>query len=75
MSSVSKDQRYYKKHRDKLLAKLKTKIKCECGQLTTISNIYNHKKSKRHTELLKNNKKYQYCNDCNNYVKNVAISP
>ena len=69
----SKDQRYYLKHKEKILSKLNTYIKCECGQWTTKSNIYNHIKSKRHTELLKKNKKYNYCECCKTFVKNISF--
>jgi hypothetical protein len=64
----TKDQRYYLKHRNKLLEKMNSYVQCECGQWTTKSNIYNHLKSKRHFELIKDNTKFHYCNDCKSYV-------
>ena len=69
----TKDQRYYLKHREKILKKLNNYLKCDCGQWTTKSNIYNHIKSKRHTELLKKNKKYHYCESCKTFIKNKSI--
>lgn len=69
----TKDQKYYQKHRDRLLEKLNSNVKCECGQWTTKGNLYNHIKSKRHFELLKKNDKYKYCDKCKTFIKNYSL--
>ena len=66
----TKDERYYQKYRDKLLAKMRQHIKCDtCKCYTTKSNYYNHIKSKRHLNLLKTNSNYKYCKTCKIYIK------
>ena len=69
----TKDQKYYQKHKNKILEKLNAYVKCECGQYTTQSNIYNHLKSKRHANLMKKNHNYAYCEECKTFVKNITI--
>ena len=74
--SRTKDQIYYSKHRQQILDNLNTLIRCECGCWTTKSNIYNHKKSNRHINLMvkdDNKSKYHKCEDCNSYVQNMPI--
>ena len=41
-------KRYYKKHKETVLEKMKEKIKCECGSIINKSEIARHRKSKKH---------------------------
>jgi hypothetical protein len=41
-------RKYHEKNRDKICAKNREKITCECGAVISRSAIRNHRKSKRH---------------------------
>ena len=48
----AKNQQYYADNRVKILEKLKEKVRCECGCITTKSVISRHLKSKKHLNLM-----------------------
>jgi hypothetical protein len=43
---------YYNKQREKILAKAKTKVMCECGCEVQLFNVNCHKKTKKHLRLV-----------------------
>lgn len=43
---------YYERNREKMLARQREKIKCECGLVVCRGGINNHRKTKRHKDHL-----------------------
>jgi hypothetical protein len=56
---------YYLKHRDELILKKKSKIKCSCGCLLSRSNPYTHKTTKKHLKLLNETNETNELNELN----------
>ncbi len=46
--------KYYEEHKSKILELNKQYITCDCGCQTTKQNLLNHKKTKKHIDLMKN---------------------
>lgn len=73
ITTINKDKRYYLKHKKSVLQKMKQKILCECGLFTSKGNFYNHLRSKRHNDLLKNKHQFVKCDTCNTWIKHMHI--
>ena len=51
--SKEKDKIYRDIHKDKINERKKEKVTCECGYISTKTNLSTHKKSKKHFNLMK----------------------
>ena len=51
---LEKVQKSYLKHRDEIRKKENEKVKCECGCMISRGNLSEHKKTKKHNELVVN---------------------
>ena len=47
-------KKYYNKNKDKIIAKLSEKVKCECGRDVIRTSIYRHKQSAIHNKPIGN---------------------
>lgn len=53
---LTKSKQNYYKNRDREIARMKTKITCECGTITNKTHVNRHKQSKKHQAwILKSN--------------------
>lgn len=61
MSGKTYSQIYYRDNKDKLLAYVKEKTKCDCGTILARINMARHKRSDKHFNKLKHNKFLEEC--------------
>ena len=50
--TLTREQRYYKKNKEKVLERSKELVKCECGKEVKRNSIYKHYNSKKHKKFI-----------------------